>query len=274
MKYNFLKYLFFICIVFSNTNSIFSQYEEEYDDDWAIEDYNSIDSVYEKIQETIIEKRKQQQEHLNKDYTSKTSVEIKEFDKQKWGKYNKERDYKETIKEEKEEREHSDFKFPQLDGLGFVGILLKFFIYGILILGISFAIFKLFEAQYKKDLQINKEKKFFIEKLEEQIHHIDLYKLLEEYATQKNFKMMIRINYLIVIKELSNKNLIDWQKQKTNGNYLQEMFGHKFFTSFQKLTVLFERVWFGEVNVDEKIYTKIEPQFKQMIKDIKQENID
>ena len=67
--------------------------------------------------------------------------------------------------------------------------------------------------------------------------------------------------------------MIQWEIQKTNGNYLQEMFEHHLFDNFKNLTLIFERVWFGEVEIDEKNYEKLEPLFDNMIQKIKGNNL-
>ena len=213
---------------------------------------------------------KGKKEYLTENTKKNTEVNYKPLNEKKWKKYNQKRDYLEKPKKEIEEETLS--KKPNIDfkGFDFIANVLKIFVYLIVVLGFAFLIFKLIEAQYKKDAIVKNEKAFFIENLEEHIHSVNLFKLLEEYTKNKDFTMMIRIQYLIIIKELSNKKLITWHIQKTNGNYLQELVGKSIFEPFKNVTQLFERIWFGEVEINGAIYNKIAPEFLQTLEKIKQ----
>ena len=58
------------------------------------------------------------------------------------------------------------------------------------------------------------------------------------------------------------KKWIKWKKDKTNRNYLNELKALDIKNQFSQLTNIFERVWYGEVAVNEAIFTEIEGQFK------------
>lgn len=254
---------------FSSLQAQDDYYDEE-EDVFYEEFVFQEDSTDRLIDEAVEEKKLQKQKYIIVDSVSKTDVSYKEIEKEKWDAYHNKRDYI-----EKEKEEPSDFNMPNMgfEGLGFMAQLIKMIVYAVVVLGLAFLIFKLFEAQYRQDRKISTNKEFFLEKLEEQIHDIDLYKLLDEYSQKKDYAMMIRIQYLIIIKEMSQRKIIDWQKQKTNGAYLQEVYGHTLFSPFQKVTRLYERVWFGEVSLDEQKYNEIVPQFRSTLEQTKKINI-
>ena len=270
MKFSVLKYLlFFFFALWANGNAL-AQNDAE-DEEIIYEKWEqNPDSTDRKIQEEIDERQRKKQEYFKDDSVQKTEVNYKPLNESKWKKYNTDRDYLEKPKEEKKEKSNSKLPSFDLEGFGFMANLLKIFVYIIVVLGFAFFIFKLIEAQYKKDKIVKNEKLFFLDKLEEKIHSVDLDKLLEKYSKKKDFAMMIRIQYLIIIKELSNKKMIAWHIQKTNGNYLQEVFGKPIFEDFKNVTQLFERIWFGEVKIDEKIYNIVVTDFKEMLNKIKQ----
>lgn len=272
MRRNFF-YIFSIFIAVSAFGTNLYAEEDYYNEDEDIiyeEFVFNEDSTDRLIDETVDEKRRQKQERLGTDTTIATDVNYKEIDKAKWEEYNGKRDY---IEKEKEKKEASNMPKFGFEGLGFIAQLIKVIVYAVVILGLAFLIFKLFEAQFKADKAIVNDKKFHLEKLEEQIHEVDLNKLLEEYRNKKDFSMMIRIQYLMVIKALSERKIIDWQKQKTNGAYLQELYGHNLFLPFQKVTRLYERIWFGEVILDEPKYEEIAHRFEQILNQINKINI-
>lgn len=96
----------------------------------------------------------------------------------------------------------------------------------------------------------------------EHIHEFDLPTLIQQAIAQKDFTVATRLYYLLTIKILSNKDLIQWKKDKTNRNYLNELKALDIKNQFSQLTNIFERVWYGEVAVNEAIFTEIEGQFK------------
>lgn len=99
----------------------------------------------------------------------------------------------------------------------------------------------------------------------EHIHEFDLPALIQKAIAQKDFSVATRLYYLLTIKTLSDKNLIQWKKDKTNRNYLNELKGIDIKNQFSQLTNIFERVWYGEVAVNEAIFGEIEGAFKGFI---------
>jgi len=96
----------------------------------------------------------------------------------------------------------------------------------------------------------------------EHIHEFDLPALIQQAIAQKDFTVATRLYYLLTIKTLSDKNLINWKKDKTNRNYLNELTDIDTKSQFSQLTNIFERVWYGEVTINEAIFGEIEGQFK------------
>lgn len=262
MKGYILKYLLILFFVFWATENVLSK------NTFCVYEQKNIEV---KFAANAKENNKMQEwQNYKKNYSiNETKIDYKPLNKQKWEKYKKNRDYQEKPVKQKEE---SNSKKPNFDirGLSFLGSVFKMFLYFALVFGFAFIIFKLIEAKFKSDAEIKNEKAFFIEKLEEKIHFTDLDKLLQVYTQKQDFAMMIRIQYLIIIKELSAKNIIKWEVQKTNGNYLQEVFGTSIFESFKNVTQLYERIWFGEVKLNEAIYNKIAPDFLNTLEKIKQ----
>jgi len=107
---------------------------------------------------------------------------------------------------------------------------------------------------------------FSIEKIEDNIHETDLERYIREAVKEKNYAIAIRLYYLAIIKELSLSNLIKWKRDKTNRTYLREIRSTSLFKPFREVTRIFERVWYGEGQVDENEYLSIKPKFEQLIK--------
>jgi len=192
-------------------------------------------------------------------------ISIKRFNDKKWEKQTKNIDYSEEIEQLKEKKRRK-FNFPALNGLGDIFKVVAILIAVVLLGFLLFLFVEKFIVSANKKI---KTEEISIEKLEENIHEIDLNKLLEETLQKKDYKLAVRIYYLIIIKELSNQNFIKWRKQKTNGEYVSEMFGKKLFQPFQKATYIFDAVWYGENTPNELSFQGIEKHFVSILSQLK-----
>ena len=77
--------------------------------------------------------------------------------------------------------------------------------------------------------------------------------------------MAVRLYYLSVLKELSVKNHIRWKRDKTNGAYLRELAGSPLFGTVQEVTLIFERVWYGKVELAKPDFDQLEIKLKKAV---------
>lgn len=91
---------------------------------------------------------------------------------------------------------------------------------------------------------------------------------LEEALKKEDYRECIRIYFIFTMKELTEKGHIRWEKEKTNMNYLTEVFGKPFFANFSNTVSLFEVVWYGKREVSKAQYQQIEPDLKKCISSI------
>ena len=89
------------------------------------------------------------------------------------------------------------------------------------------------------------------------IKHKDLLKLINQAIDQKNYRLAIRFYYLNIIKQLEDNELITWEQQKTNEDYIQEISKENIKSSFKDLTRLYDFVWYGNIEIDETKFVKV-----------------
>ena len=104
---------------------------------------------------------------------------------------------------------------------------------------------------------------------EDDIHLTDLEKAYNDAIAAGNFRLAIRISYLMTIRELSEQQLIKWKKEKTNREYIFEMMNNAAISHFREITNLFERIWYGEAELNETVFRVINPRFSSFIAEIK-----
>lgn len=94
------------------------------------------------------------------------------------------------------------------------------------------------------------------------IKHKDLLKLIKQAIDQKNYRLAIRYYYLNCIKQLEDNNLIAWEQQKTNEDYIQEISKETIKIAFKDLTRLYDFVWYGNFEIDETKFVKVAANFE------------
>lgn len=100
--------------------------------------------------------------------------------------------------------------------------------------------------------------------MDEQLHELDLEQLLKQAVARGEFRLAVRLNFLIVIKLLSQKEYIHWAKEKTNWEYYTELPDRLLADQFRELVVHFEGVWYGEHPLDIRQYSAAETAYKAM----------
>ena len=99
------------------------------------------------------------------------------------------------------------------------------------------------------------------ETLGENIHAIDFGDSIAEAITQKNYRLAIRLYYLKALKELTDREMIDWRINKTNRSYVYELNSPTLRPDFERITLQFEYAWYGDFPVDETQFLHIKSQF-------------
>jgi hypothetical protein len=91
----------------------------------------------------------------------------------------------------------------------------------------------------------------------------DYDKLITEAVDNKNYRLGIRYLYLQSLQLLANKGAITLAVDKVNYQYVRELQGKSYKTAFAELTLNYEYIWYGEFNIDEENYLRINNHFKQ-----------
>lgn len=99
------------------------------------------------------------------------------------------------------------------------------------------------------------------ETLGENIHTIDFINSIAEATTQKNYRLAVRLYYLKALKELTDREMIDWRINKTNRSYVYELNSPILRPDFEYITRQFEYAWYGDFPVDEEQFISIKNQF-------------
>jgi len=151
--------------------------------------------------------------------------------------------------------------------VGFLRILLRALPYIIAGL-VLFLIIKFFLKVNARNILEGKTAKSIVNLSDEEelIKDKDLPKLIQVAISDENYKLAIRYYYLLLLKNLSEKELIFWQQEKTNEDYIRETASNnRLNNDFEKLTYLYDYVWYGEFIIDKEKFLQAEASFKKVI---------
>ena len=89
----------------------------------------------------------------------------------------------------------------------------------------------------------------------EDIHAIPFDEAINEALQNGNYRLAIRLLYLQNLKLLADKDLILWQPNKTNTDYLHELTNDSTKQVFKNVTNIFEYAWYGSHTVSNHDYS-------------------
>ncbi|MBL3657138.1 DUF4129 domain-containing protein [Fulvivirga sediminis] len=147
----------------------------------------------------------------------------------------------------------------------FGGQIFQFIMIIVFVALLAFLIYKILGGQLGMSNPKNKKDRgeaVTIEDLEEKLMESDLMRWLKKAVSEKNYKLALRIYYLMIIKELAQRGLIKWKKEKTNLEYLMEMRDHSTHGQFEELTGIYQLVWYGDKEVGDKYLIEMSHKFK------------
>ena len=90
--------------------------------------------------------------------------------------------------------------------------------------------------------------------LHENIHEINFPTTISQFESQKDFRNAVRYRFLFTLKKLNDKQLIEWNPEKTNKDYVKELSKTAHNKDFGRLSTIFDYVWYGEFDINESDY--------------------
>lgn len=188
--------------------------------------------------------------------------------------YTKQRNYKENLKQkynnkdfiyvEEEIKEQKPSTPPNLKFLKIIASFLQT-IFPFLLGGfVVFIILKLVLGAELNFFNFKKGNKKVAEKLiyeEDDIHEIDLENLLKNAIENTNYRLAIRYHYLLILKDLSSKKLIDYHKDKTNTEYKFELEKGEVRDAFSYLSYIYTYVWYGEFSIEATDFYQVQAKY-------------
>lgn len=102
----------------------------------------------------------------------------------------------------------------------------------------------------------------------ENIEEVDTYKGLDYFLEKGDYREGFRMLFLRVLQKLQLDKVIDWKKEKTNRDYVQEMKKDSRSGEFNRLANSFEFIWYGDQPIEKQEFENSLPLFDAFLDDI------
>lgn len=198
---------------------------------------------------------------------SSSKISLRNFDQQQISKYSKQHDFNYT--DEPENNLWSRFWswvweiIRPLFMNKYTGDLLKYAALTALIGLIIYAIIKVIGLDVWKLTRKAKTIAVPFSESPDNIHEINFAEEISKAIESTNYRLAVRLCYLLSLKKLSDRNLINWQPEKTNETYISEIKDTVKQEQFSRLTRQFEYIWYGEFFIDRENFSQIKAHFDE-----------
>jgi hypothetical protein len=93
--------------------------------------------------------------------------------------------------------------------------------------------------------------------IDEDVRTIDFHEQIARALATGDFRLAVRLHYLRLLRDLDARGTIAWRRDKTDGDYLREVGDAPMRSGFERATLLFEYVWYGDFPIDRRLYDQI-----------------
>lgn len=100
----------------------------------------------------------------------------------------------------------------------------------------------------------------------EDIFAIEYEKEIHKAESSQDYRLATRLHFLYLLKEMSSRNIIRYQDELTNLDYMTQLHGTTWYEDFFRLTRYFEYSWYGMMELDAGQYTLVKNDFNKMYK--------
>lgn len=105
--------------------------------------------------------------------------------------------------------------------------------------------------------------------IENNIHVADFKSLIEIAESENNYRLAVRYYYLWLLRSLTNAQLIDYDVEKTDSDYLYELQSKTNRDQFSYTSYLYNYIWYGEFDVNTQQFDKAKHAFTTFINNVK-----
>lgn len=96
------------------------------------------------------------------------------------------------------------------------------------------------------------------------IRYQDIPSLIQDAVERQEYRLAIRYHFLYILQQLSLKNIILYDKTKTDADYAEEIKEGGLRTGFKEVSEIYDFIWYGYFETGEGSYTEFAQQFREL----------
>jgi hypothetical protein len=85
---------------------------------------------------------------------------------------------------------------------------------------------------------------------------------IERATRSGNYRLAVRLHFLQLLKNLSERNIIQYRQEKTNFDYLLQMRKSSFYQDFFRITRNYEYTWYGKFDINADAFSTMKSDFE------------
>lgn len=94
------------------------------------------------------------------------------------------------------------------------------------------------------------------------IFSINYQKEIDKAVSMDNYRLAVRLMFLRLLRNLSDKNIIQYKQDSTNFDYMTQLHSTGLYPDFFRLTRNYEYSWYGQFEIDKEKYFIIKSEFE------------
>ena len=95
----------------------------------------------------------------------------------------------------------------------------------------------------------------------ENIFDINYNEEIHKAIKTENYRLAVRLMYLQLLKDLSQRGIIKYKQERTNNDYVMQLYNTPFYKPFFQLTRNFEYAWYGQFEIKREAFKTIQSDF-------------
>ncbi|MGZ8516755.1 MAG: hypothetical protein ACXWWD_05365 [Chitinophagaceae bacterium] len=94
------------------------------------------------------------------------------------------------------------------------------------------------------------------------IFAINYQKEIEKAVGMSNYRLAVRLMFLRLLRNLSDKKIIEYKQDSTNFDYMMQLRSTVMYADFSRLARNYEYSWYGQFDIDKEKYSVIRNEFE------------
>jgi hypothetical protein len=91
---------------------------------------------------------------------------------------------------------------------------------------------------------------------------INYQKEIDKAVAMSNYRLAVRLMFLRLLRNLSEKNIIQYKQDSTNFDYMMQLRSTAMYPDFFRITRNYEYSWYGQFDIDKEKYSIIKNDFE------------